>query len=387
MVNLCCRFGDYEELEAVMVNMSKKRGILKLAITAMVQKCIEFIPTVSDMQKRIKLIETICKVTEGKIYVEVELARVTRMLVQIHEAAGRVKKAAQLIQELQVETFGSMERREKVDFILEQIRLSIAIDEFQKARIISRKVTAKTFEHEGFEDLKLRYLELMIQLDVREGKYIECCRHYMSIFGLTSINEEEEKLHLALKMAIIFAILAQYNNEQADMLNILNKERKVESLPLYRELLRTFLTKELIRWPAVEEAFGSELRSFGHLFGADDQSKVRWTHLNERVIEHNVRIIGGFYSTIRMNRFASLLDLSPEKAEQTLASLVSVGMVWAKVDRTTGIITFAERKSSDDMLNSWNSRVDGLLSLMVKTNHQIAKEEMIHSALGQVNGS
>lgn len=49
-----------------------------------------------------------------QIYVEVERARLTHKLAQMKEAEGNVTEAANIIQELQVETYGSMEKREKV---------------------------------------------------------------------------------------------------------------------------------------------------------------------------------------------------------------------------------------------------------------------------------
>lgn len=52
-------------------------------------------------------------ITEGKIYVEVERARLTHKLAMMKEAEGDITEAATILQELQVETFGSMERKEK----------------------------------------------------------------------------------------------------------------------------------------------------------------------------------------------------------------------------------------------------------------------------------
>lgn len=52
--------------------------------------------------------------TAGKIYVEVERARLTHKLAMMKEAEGDITEAATILQELQVETFGSMERKEKV---------------------------------------------------------------------------------------------------------------------------------------------------------------------------------------------------------------------------------------------------------------------------------
>lgn len=54
-------------------------------------------------------------ITEGKIYVEVERARLTHKLAMMKESEGDITEAATILQELQVETFGSMERKEKVN--------------------------------------------------------------------------------------------------------------------------------------------------------------------------------------------------------------------------------------------------------------------------------
>lgn len=53
---------------------------------------------------------------------EVERARLTKVLSDIKEADGDIPGAAEILHELQVETFGTMERKEKVEFILEQVR-------------------------------------------------------------------------------------------------------------------------------------------------------------------------------------------------------------------------------------------------------------------------
>lgn len=44
---------------------------------------------------------------------EVERARLTHKLAMMKEAEGDITEAATILQELQVETFGSMERKEK----------------------------------------------------------------------------------------------------------------------------------------------------------------------------------------------------------------------------------------------------------------------------------
>ena len=55
-------------------------------------------------------------------------------------------EAANILQELQVETYGSMEKREKVEYILEQMRLCLAKKDYIRTQIISKKISVKFFE-------------------------------------------------------------------------------------------------------------------------------------------------------------------------------------------------------------------------------------------------
>ena len=60
-------------------------------------------------------------------------------------AQGDLNAAAEILCELQVETFGSMERREKTEFILEQVALCIEKGDWTQAGILSRKIGTKYF--------------------------------------------------------------------------------------------------------------------------------------------------------------------------------------------------------------------------------------------------
>lgn len=101
----------------------------------------------------LELVETLRTITEGKIFLETPRARLTLILAKFHErisqdpssappakpdpATGKappaptlyesLQKASDLMSELQVETYSSMERKEKTEFILEQMRLLVLV--------------------------------------------------------------------------------------------------------------------------------------------------------------------------------------------------------------------------------------------------------------------
>lgn len=80
-------------------------------------------------------------------------------MAQIKEDEGDVTGAANIIQELQVETYGSMKKQEKVELILEQMRLCLAKKDYIRTQIISKKINTKFFDDDKSEiqQLKLKY--------------------------------------------------------------------------------------------------------------------------------------------------------------------------------------------------------------------------------------
>ena len=96
----------------------------------------------------------------------------------MQEADKDVSAACKTMQDLQVETYGSMERKEKVELILEQMRLCLATKDYIRAQIISKKISTRFFENTEYQQLKLTFYQYMIELDQHEGTYLNICRHY-----------------------------------------------------------------------------------------------------------------------------------------------------------------------------------------------------------------
>ncbi|KAG9720633.1 PCI-domain-containing protein, partial [Aureobasidium melanogenum] len=145
IVTICKEAKDWPLLNEQIQLLSKKHGQLKQAITKMVQVSMAFIDDTPNLETKLSLIETLRTVTEGKIFVEVERARVTRILSNIKKSQGDITAATDILCELQVETFGSMTRREKTEFILEQVALCIEKGDWTQAGILSRKISTRYF--------------------------------------------------------------------------------------------------------------------------------------------------------------------------------------------------------------------------------------------------
>ncbi|KAH3680946.1 hypothetical protein WICMUC_000089 [Wickerhamomyces mucosus] len=378
IADLLIEHQQWIQLNEQLVLLSKKHGQLKLAVQTFIQQIISQLDKTPDLKTKIEVIETIRTVTESKIFVEVERARVTRELSHIKRKEGKIDEATDLLTELQVETYGSMKLREKMEFILEQIELCILKGDFIQATILSRKILVKTLQEDQYQDIKLEYYQLLIKIGLNKNDYLNIAKYYLSIYEIKSIKDDEIKWKEILKNIVYFIILSPFDNLQNDLINKISLDSNLKKLQLHQNLIKSFITKELMRWPIVKQIYSSELiKSF--IF--DDSSKTNakhWDDLKDRIIEHNLRVISSYYTQITINRLNELLDLKESETETFISSLVNQGIIYAKINRPTKIVNFAKPKSSNELLDQWSSNIDELLGHVETIGHLITKEELLN---------
>lgn len=382
---------DWKAIGEHVVLISKRRAQLKAAVTRTVQQAMSYLDSTPDEETKLALLQTLRDVTAGKIYVELQRARLTRTLADIREKNGDIDGAAVIMQEMQVETFGGMERAEKFEFILEQMRLSMNKNDFIRAAIIAKKILPKQLSRPELKDIKMRFYGYMIRIHARNSEFLEICRAYLERYESFLGDDKIESAMRELKLACVFLVLSPRDSMQSDLLHRIRSFKAMESLPVYVELLKSFLNQELIRWDSLKERFSSEFSEV--VKSASDESKdevIDWEPtLHERVTEHNLRIVSKYYSRIRLHNLAKLLDLSDDDTERKLAAMVSdKKALWAKIDRPAQIVSFSKPKDSDAILNGWASNVTQLLDLVERTCHLVHRETMVHGMKveGQENG-
>ncbi|CBQ67980.1 probable RPN5-26S proteasome regulatory subunit [Sporisorium reilianum SRZ2] len=334
---------------------------------------------------RMKLVELLRTVTEGKIFVEVERARVTLLLSKMLYAQNKVHEAADALQDLAVETFGSMDRREKAEFILEQMRLNYERNDLAKMAIVSKKINTKLFDTPKHADLKLRYYALMIDYALREDKFLDICKYYREIYDTEEVKADEARRREVLRNVVVFLALAKYDNEQSDLMARVEAGGELDEVPEHKNLLKCFTTPELMRWPGIETLYGPLLRTSPTFAAPPTKQSAkdgahRWEQLHKRVVEHNIRVISSYYTRITLVRLSQLLDLSAAQSESALADLVSSGTIFAKMDRPAGLVNFEKRKSNADVLNDWSADMNRLMATVEKVTHLVEKEWAIHRA-------
>lgn len=378
IVDVLVKSGKWDELDEQLTSLSKKHGQLKLALQYMVQRIIYYLKEDSSLllETKIKTIETIRTVTENKIFVEVERARVTRDLVHIRKAEGKIDEATDILCELQVETYGSMEMFEKIEFILEQMELSILKGEYSQATVLSRKILKKTFNNVKYESLKLEYYELLVKIGLHKKEYLEVAQYFQEIYKTESVKEDETKWKSTLSHMVYFLVLSPYGNLQNDLIHKIQLDNNLKKLETQESLIKLFTTQELMRWPIVKKTYEPILNQDNVAFGGENNH--HWDELRKRVIEHNLRVISQYYSRIALPRLNELLDLTETESETFISDLVNQGIIYAKINRPTKIVNFEKPKNSSELLNEWSQNVDQLLEHIETIGHLITKEEIIH---------
>lgn len=375
IVQICFKVKRFDLLNDQIQNLVKRRFQIKQSIAKMIQECMKFIEGISAKEDKLRLINTLREVSMGKIYVEVERARLTRMLAEIREQEGNINLAAELMEELHIESYGSMDKKEKVEFLLEQMRLHLANQDLMKTQIISKKINPKFFIDNNEQALKFKYYGLMIQLE-QDTSFLNTSRHYQAVVNTDMVMMTPNRRQRMMTCAVLYCILSPFDSEQYDMMLNLNENKILEEIPIYRDILKVFLSKELINWQEICSRYKKDLLNFS-IFDATKKHGIRcWKELRSRVLEHNIRIIASYYSRIYLRRLANLLSLIESETEDILSQLIVAKTISARLDRPTGVINFSESSRPETVLNKWSDEIDKLMALIQDTNYQIAKENM-----------
>ena len=128
-------------------------------------------------------------------------------------------------------------------------------------------------------------------------------------------------------------------------------------------------------------AHQSELESLPVCLEGGEELARHWHEVfHRRIIQHNIRVVSVYYTRIHGARLAQLLQLDAARLEKEIASMVSDGSVYAKIDRPNDIVRFSQPRSAEAVLTDWAADIDKLLHLVETTTHLIHKENQTNAA-------
>lgn len=411
-LDLCHDVGDSEALLGTLKTLTTRRSQKTKAIAALVHRCLPWVVEVDadgftplspegmgGEAARDALVEELRSITDGKMYLEAERARLTRTMAVIKELQGDASGAADVLQEVHVETYGSLSKREKVEFILEQMRLTLLKRDYIRSYIVSNKVKRSVLDEEGMAELKVKFYSLLAKYYAHETDAFELSKCHHNIYSTPTVQEVETRWKEALTNSVVFLCLSEYSNEVKDMMERINLDPKLDKIPECRDAVSAYLRNEIIHYPlpyqdALESVSGIVVAcevdngapggtiDIGSSSSLSKSSKEHWHKtFHSRIIEHNLRVTSIYYRRIRTSRLATLLSLDVDTTEQHISHMVSTGMVYAKIDRPKDEVRFMKKRCEEEVLSDWASDIGKLLGLVEETTYLIHKERMVQSYL------
>ena len=184
---------EYVKLREWLIVLCKRRGQAKKATTDMVALCMNTLKDkLPSREERFTMLKTLRTATEGKIFLEREYSQTTKELVEMYEADGKIDEAAKIIQEIAIETYGSLENKEKVDFILYQMKLVLARQDYIRTQILSRKISKRAISEKGLEAQKITFYSFMVRYYIHEKESLETSKAYQTIYDTINKAEGDE---------------------------------------------------------------------------------------------------------------------------------------------------------------------------------------------------
>ncbi len=123
-----------------------------------------------------------------------------------------------------------------------------------------------------------------------------------------------------------------------------------------------------MQWEQIKATFGTELNTHSEF-----NDNTLWEDLRKRVIEHNIRVIAKYYTRITRKRLAELLLLSEDEADRFVSEQVISHVIYARINRPEGVVSFQKPQDPTTLLNDWSDQVNKLLNLVESNTQTISK--------------
>ena len=395
ILSIISKRNDFPNFLRLFEYLTQRRNQSRESIISMVKNTLnDVLPHLKDNKDSSDLLKTIIKVTEGKIFVEYEYSQAIRRMTEIHLMNNQIDEAAKLIQDVQIEAFGSLENKYKVDYILFQMQVLLEKGDYIRSLMISNKIKRNHLDDEGFELLKIRFFQLMIQYFFHEKKYIEVSKCYKTLYDFVKLIDEklndvekkskeikpeildnyikvkkENDLQKLFESWVLFLSLCPPELETKNMLNELllkyKKQLDYDKNILY--IVEERLSDDII---LIDNTLFDKYKDFEIFKQHQDLIKL----FRKYWIQHDLSLFEKFFGKIHIERICEMTLVPMEEIEDELADMVVNNYIFAKINRIEKMVNFRKRKDYHDELDNFNYDMDSMLKKIEDTCHLINKE-------------
>lgn len=380
-----CRECKNENILIDTINyLANRRNQKPKVITAIVQRVVKWLlgsekekyilintKLIGEIKYSKKLVVVLRDIAFGNISLEHEMAKLSRILAFIKENEGDTSGASDTLKAINVESYGSLSKREKTNFLLEHLRLTIDNSDYVQTAIVSSKIAYNTISKVGMEEEKVLYFSLMTKYHGHFNDAFELAKDYYEIFHTCNLLKKQYQWKQALQNTVFFLTLSPYSIDQQSMIKSLSLDPLVHKIVTCRNIIKIFTRREIVNNGIFYYESFETLNSI--LKGGMNISKYWKNIFYTRLIQHNIRVVALCYRRIHGNKLAKLLGVNHQDLEPLIADMISNKQICAKIDRPKDIVYFSNSTSSGNTISNWVSSISLLLRLLDKTTHLINK--------------
>lgn len=351
-------------------------------------------PSCKNQEEQTSILRSIIEVTEGKMYVEYEFSLAVRKLTEILLNQGNREEATKLIQDIQIETFGSLEKLYKVEYILFQIKVLIEKGDFIRTLIVSNKVVRKHLEEKGMEGIKVAFYLLMVKYYIKEEKYLQASESFQVLFEFYKNTEAVKELINSKKniLDIDFSALSSkdlfekfiyfLNISPADSTTLekikdvkVKYVKELEEYPTLGKLINLRSGDDIVE---ITESFLSQFNNSTFIDNSElfIEGKKNAKLFRKYIIQHNLLIFHKFYNQVFLNKIADFIKVSVEEVELEVCDMVMNKYIYARINRIKGVVTFRPKQTHERKSDALNEDLLKMLETLENTCHLIHKENL-----------
>ena len=226
-----------------------------------------------------------------------------------------------------------LEEEESVTAELYLNRAALIIDESNTPRVIQLQ----------FKASQARVLDFKRQ-------FLQSASKYYQLSYFTEMDDSERIV--ALRAAVICAVLAEAGPARSRMLATLYKDERVRERPMLREngiysILEKMYLDRVLRT--------DEISQFTHCLKPHQLAKLAdgTTVLDRAVIEHNLLSASKLYNNITFDELGALLTIGSFQAEGVASKMIGEGRMKGRIDQVESMVYFG----GEMVLPKWDDKI------------------------------
>ena len=315
-------------------------------------------------------------------------------MTEMHIMNNEKEEAAKLIQDVQIEAFGSLESEYKIEYILFQMQVLLEKGDYIRTLIVSNKIKRNHLDDDGIELLKIRFFRLMILYYMHEKKYLETSKCYKTLYdfikSIIGKLEDVEKKSLEIKPKVIDNyIQAKKDNElqplfenyvlflsicppELETKNMLNEllikyKKDLDKNKTLLYIVEKRLSDDII---VIDDVLFNKFKGFDIFQKNPDLIKL----FRKYWIQHDLSIFEKFFAKIHIQRISKMTQVPDDEIESEIADMVINNYLYARINRIEKIVNFRKETDHHDVLDNFNYDMSSLLKKIEETCHIINKE-------------